>query len=180
MTLFFTLEEASAILGEGWSSADVENERRRIVRNAAKCLSCEEEIESKSVHDFVSCKCGNLSVDGGHNYIRRAWSEDRSAAYPSDAFEERSKYHLLSDRELREHIFQLLDVAPAATWPPKRDGDGWVLASADAGILWLLHEPCGKQIGYPADDEDEEDYKFSIPEVLEEVAGHTCEAVTCA
>jgi hypothetical protein len=43
---------------------------KRIVRNSAKCLKCGVELESKSVHDFVECACGNY-VDGGREYIRR-------------------------------------------------------------------------------------------------------------
>lgn len=30
-----------------------------------KCLKCNDTIESKHVHDFVTCKCTNLSIDGG-------------------------------------------------------------------------------------------------------------------
>lgn len=41
-----------------------------IVRNSAKCLLCGDEIESKSVHDFVMCGCGNIFVDGGREYVR--------------------------------------------------------------------------------------------------------------
>ena len=44
-----------------------------IIRNAAKCLKCGETIESKHRHDFVSCSCGNLFVDGGKDYIRRGY-----------------------------------------------------------------------------------------------------------
>lgn len=44
---------------------------RTIKRNAAKCLSCGDIIESKHRHDFVSCKCHNIAVDGGLDYIRR-------------------------------------------------------------------------------------------------------------
>ena len=47
-------------------------EHLQITRNAAKCLICEEVIESKHVHDFVTCKCGNLSVDGGLEYVKRS------------------------------------------------------------------------------------------------------------
>lgn len=42
-----------------------------IVRNAAKCLKCLEILESIHRHDFRMCKCGNLFVDGGRDYIRR-------------------------------------------------------------------------------------------------------------
>jgi hypothetical protein len=32
---------------------------------------CGDEIESKYRHDYVSCKCGGISVDGGKDYLRR-------------------------------------------------------------------------------------------------------------
>jgi hypothetical protein len=45
--------------------------KERILRNAAKCRLCGDVIESKHVHDFVRCKCGEIFVDGGREYIRR-------------------------------------------------------------------------------------------------------------
>ena len=50
--------------------------KRHIKRNAAKCLKCGEVIESRYRHDFVTCSCGALSVDGGKDYIRRAYLEE--------------------------------------------------------------------------------------------------------
>lgn len=44
-----------------------------IVRNAARCDMCGDEIESTHRHDFKSCSCGNISVDGGKDYFRRGW-----------------------------------------------------------------------------------------------------------
>lgn len=44
----------------------------RIIRNSARCLRCNTEIESTHRHDFVSCPCGTIAVDGGKDYIRRA------------------------------------------------------------------------------------------------------------
>lgn len=44
-----------------------------ILENAAKCLECKERIVSLHRHDFVTCSCGNVSVDGGHDYMRRAF-----------------------------------------------------------------------------------------------------------
>jgi hypothetical protein len=41
-----------------------------IIRNAAQCVKCDDVIESKHVHDFVSCKCGAIFIDGGHEYLR--------------------------------------------------------------------------------------------------------------
>lgn len=43
-----------------------------IIQNAAKCNKCGEFIVSKHRHDFVTCHCGCISVDGGQSYLRRA------------------------------------------------------------------------------------------------------------
>lgn len=48
----------------------------KIIRNAAKCNRCGDIIESKYTHDFVTCSCGALSVDGGKDYIRRCFHEE--------------------------------------------------------------------------------------------------------
>lgn len=42
-----------------------------ILCNSARCLKCGDEIESKHRHDWVSCKCGAIFVDGGKDYLRR-------------------------------------------------------------------------------------------------------------
>ncbi|MCH5325471.1 MAG: hypothetical protein J1E39_09705 [Eubacterium sp.] len=44
---------------------------KKIIRNAIRCKKCGDIIESKSVHDFKTCSCGAVSVDGGHEYLRR-------------------------------------------------------------------------------------------------------------
>ena len=36
--------------------------------NAAECHECGWFIRSRNKHDFVTCKCGNVSVDGGSHY----------------------------------------------------------------------------------------------------------------
>lgn len=40
------------------------------MRNRAKCKLCEDIIESKHLHDYVTCKCGEIAVDGGQEYFR--------------------------------------------------------------------------------------------------------------
>lgn len=35
------------------------------MRNRAKCALCEDIIESFHQHDYVPCKCGEISIDGG-------------------------------------------------------------------------------------------------------------------
>ena len=49
-----------------------------IVQNAVICNKCDDFIFSKTRHDFVTCKCGAISVDGGQDYLRRVG--DLSAA----------------------------------------------------------------------------------------------------
>lgn len=42
-----------------------------IIQNAVTCNKCDDFIVSKHRHDFVTCKCGAVSVDGGQSYLRR-------------------------------------------------------------------------------------------------------------
>lgn len=46
-----------------------------IVRNSAACLVCGDEIVSEHRHDFRSCRCGSLTVDGGQAYRRRLFQD---------------------------------------------------------------------------------------------------------
>lgn len=39
-------------------------------RNRVRCLTCNETIESVHRHDFRTCPCGAVSVDGGTDYER--------------------------------------------------------------------------------------------------------------
>ena len=45
-----------------------------IIQNAVSCLGCGDFIVSKHRHDFVTCSCGAISVDGGQAYLRRVGS----------------------------------------------------------------------------------------------------------
>ena len=44
-----------------------------IIKNAIRCNICDTEIESRYLHEYVQCKCGACSVDGGHYYLRRCY-----------------------------------------------------------------------------------------------------------
>jgi hypothetical protein len=61
-----------------------------IVQNAVNCLSCGDLIVSKHRHDFVTCTCGAVSVDGGQEYLRRvgdfANSVDLSWSLPDELY----------------------------------------------------------------------------------------------
>jgi len=43
----------------------------KIIKNAARCLKCRDVVISTHRHDFVSCTCGAMFVDGGNDYLRR-------------------------------------------------------------------------------------------------------------
>lgn len=57
---------------------------QKIIKNCIKCNNCGDVIESVSVHDFKVCSCGRVGVDGGHNYLRRLFTDGH------DDFEELS------------------------------------------------------------------------------------------
>lgn len=58
--------------------------------NSARCNDCGNVLVSEHVHDFRTCSCGNLSVDGGPAYVRRLWRSDGpgytelSTGFPED------------------------------------------------------------------------------------------------
>lgn len=71
-----------------------------IIQNEAKCKKCGDIIWSGSTHDFKSCGCGAISVDGGMSYIKRCGE-------PED-IEDRS---LSTDREKLLECVQLVEKA---------------------------------------------------------------------
>lgn len=48
---------------------------RKILRNRAQCVLCDDIIESKHTHDFVGCKCGEIFLDGGLSYCRAGFTK---------------------------------------------------------------------------------------------------------
>ncbi len=58
----------------------------RLIRNSARCRRCGDHVVSKHRHDFVTCKCGKISVDGGLDYLRRVGE--------ASSFEDTSKWEL--------------------------------------------------------------------------------------
>ena len=49
------------------------------VRHAILCCSCNETIESKEIHEFKTCGCGAVSIDGGlQGRVIGTCYEDRS------------------------------------------------------------------------------------------------------
>lgn len=57
-----------------------------ILRNKGRCLKCGDIIESHYRHDYKECSCGECTVDGGKEYLRRSLSNyfvDESITIPS-------------------------------------------------------------------------------------------------
>jgi len=44
---------------------------KKIEKNRCQCKLCHDIIESRTRHEFVKCKCGEIFTDGGKDYIRR-------------------------------------------------------------------------------------------------------------
>ncbi len=57
-----------------FTSIDTPKEERKrlgvgdLYINAVECLKCGEVIRSKNVHNYVTCGCGSVAVDGGSWY----------------------------------------------------------------------------------------------------------------
>ena len=49
--------------------------KQHIIRNRIKCVHCGDVLVSKHRHDFKTCKCGKVSVDGGLDYLKRTFDE---------------------------------------------------------------------------------------------------------
>ena len=49
--------------------------KEKILINKIRCKNCGDIIESKYTHDFKECSCKSCFVDGGHEYLRRGFSE---------------------------------------------------------------------------------------------------------
>ena len=63
-----------------------------LLSNQARCLKCGDEPYSRNRHDYSSCKCGDIAVDGGTEYRRMvlatgALYEDISIEMPEDDFQ---------------------------------------------------------------------------------------------
>lgn len=76
-----------------------------ILSNQVRCFKCEDTPFSGNRHDFRTCKCGNVSVDGGMDYLRRVFEtkdyEDISIEINDEAYrasKEAIKWAIETDR----------------------------------------------------------------------------------
>ena len=48
---------------------------------AIKCNKCGYAIYSRTRHDFHSCECGDVCVDGGFDYLKVCYNSDTGSGY---------------------------------------------------------------------------------------------------
>ena len=48
---------------------------QKIIKNCIRCKSCGDVVESEYRHDFKYCSCHRVAVDGGHDYLRRCFTD---------------------------------------------------------------------------------------------------------
>lgn len=54
------------------------------MRNRAKCAQCGTVVESIKRHDFVTCRCGSIFVDGGKDYHRSGFRKPEDFIWLGD------------------------------------------------------------------------------------------------
>lgn len=116
-----------------------------IVLNRARCRLCDEVIVSTHRHDYVTCECGAISVDGGRAYLRRAWSPFCGTS-PQEVIEDMSIVTTTwrrSDGSLVE-AYQPGDTTIFCT-----DGEGESRAEPED---WVVYWPGGGARAYTDDD----------------------------
>lgn len=65
-----------------------EKRRPKLKRNAIQCNRCGDVIESRFTHDFVTCRCGACSVDGGLSYQRILCKDQKDVTLLTEYWED--------------------------------------------------------------------------------------------
>lgn len=65
--------------------------------NSAMCKFCMDILVSNNRHDFKTCKCGNLSIDGGSFYIKRVVKDLNKVTDLSEMYEDANSVMLCKD-----------------------------------------------------------------------------------
>lgn len=53
-----------------------------VTQKGLECPLCHDRIFSNSRHDFVSCKCSEIFIDGGFDYMRWGTNHDGTKPIP--------------------------------------------------------------------------------------------------
>lgn len=80
--LLYTQHDAFEGRDQLWVSGMTEEEMEEERYQAAiHCLKCDEVIFSMARHDYHSCSCGDVFIDGGKAYTRAGFKEDAKFKY---------------------------------------------------------------------------------------------------
>lgn len=99
-----------------------------ITKNSAQCLSCGDIIESTHRHDYVTCRCGNLSLDGGLDYLRHSYKNSKMV-------KDLSKNRKMTLEELRECLDRYVNYFNNSEW-----GDQRALEVRNCALQWYQVE----------------------------------------
>jgi len=106
-----------------------------ILRNSIKCNHCNDEIESKHVHDFVRCKCGKVSVDGGLAYGKTMFtslSDFTNTSITDEGTHELRREHL----KWGNNYDKDMNALPETMWIPIKDmSSDHIQAILDGGYV---------------------------------------------
>lgn len=75
---------------------------------AFKCPKCGETVFSRVRHDFRSCSCGTITIDGGFDYTRVLYSPDIEPPKPFPLEVEQTHDELYADWNLRKDKFGVI------------------------------------------------------------------------
>jgi len=142
-----------------------------ILRNSARCPKCGDNPESVNRHDYKSCKCGAIAVDGGFDYLRRTYEtgvipENTTISYPC----------LATNRQGRRGVicgFYLVygpDIHGEARYYGTRFYWGWDLETAEPWECPELIDPENLQLPRDFWQERHYDWMDPVDEVLAEEA----------
>ena len=88
------------------------------MKNRAKCKLCNTIVESKHRHDYTTCACGEISVDGGDDYWRCVandpnnfirLNDDDTIWIPPTKVEEIPVKEIVQPKPTKKELIQLLE-----------------------------------------------------------------------
>lgn len=106
-----------------------------LVKNAIYCKKCKMEIESKSTHDWVQCKCTACFVDGGLEYTRVGGERDD--------WEDRSEYRRWTDEQVEKEVQRRIkSVLPSLYGTGEKEIREILDKKMEENDEWLLNTTC--------------------------------------
>lgn len=82
------------------------NMKKKIRVSCIECPKCGDLIYSRAHHDYHSCSCGDIAIDGGLEYIRVAWKTARPTHHIR--YVNATKNDLYQDWNNRENKFGII------------------------------------------------------------------------